>query len=218
MKKMLLAWIILLAVSGLTGCATKSYVDKQVDKALVSGIGLVRTQMEGSISDLQKSVAEVKEDVGTAKSDVKELKEAVAEQKNLISEAIARAQEAGKAKGKLLYEAVISEEAVSFGSHQSKISDDAKAAIDNFADILIKENKNVYLEIQGHTDSIGSAKYNLKLGQDRADAVRRYLHEKYDIPLHRMNAFSYGETKPVAPNDAETNRAKNRRVAIMVME
>jgi outer membrane protein OmpA-like peptidoglycan-associated protein len=215
MKKMLLAWIILLAV---TGCATKRYVDKQVNEALASGIGLVRTQMEGSISDLQKSVAEVKEEVGTTKSDVKELKEAVAEQKNLINDAIARAQESGNAKGKLLYEAVISEEAVSFGFHQSKLSDDAKGAIDNFAEMLLKENKNVYLEIQGHTDNIGSEKYNLKLGQDRAEAVRRYLHEKYDIPLHRMNTFSYGESKPLAPNDRESNRAKNRRVAIMVME
>lgn len=215
MKKILPVWIILLAVSG---CATKSYVNKQVNEALDSGIRLVRTQMEGSISDLQKNVAEVREEVGAAKNDVKELKEAVAEQKNLVNEALARAQESGKAKGKLLYEAVISEEAVSFGFHQSELSDDAKAAIDNFAEMLIKENKNVYLEIQGHTDSIGSAKYNLKLGQDRAEAVRRYLHEKYDIPLHRMNAFSYGETKPVAPNDGEKNRAKNRRVAIMVME
>lgn len=208
-------------VSGLNGCATKSYVDKQVDKALVSGIGLVRTQMEGSISELQKEVSEVKQEVSTTQNDVRGLKDSVADQTtqlNLVKDALARAQEGGHAKGKLLYEAILSEDAVSFGSSQSQISQDAKTALDNFADILIKDNKDVYLEIQGHTDNIGSAKYNLKLGQDRAEAVKRYLHDKYEIPLHRINTFSYGESNPVGPNNNESNRAKNRRVVIMVME
>lgn len=208
-------------ILGMTGCATKSYVDKQVDKALVSGIGLVRTQMEGNISELQKEVSEVRQDVSATRDDVKGLKDSVADQAtqlSLVKDALARAQEGGLAKGKLLYEAILSEESVSFGFNQSELSADAKAALDNFADILIRENKNVYLEVQGHTDNLGSAKYNLKLGQDRAEAIKRYLHDKYEIPLHRINTFSYGETKPVVANDTESNRAKNRRVVIMVME
>jgi outer membrane protein OmpA-like peptidoglycan-associated protein len=205
----------------MTGCATRSYVDQKVDKALVSGVGLMRTQMEGNISELQKEVSDVKQEISTTQNDVRGLKDSVADQTtqlNLVKDALARAQEGGKIKGKLLYEAILSEESVSFGFNQSKLSADAKAALDNFADILIKENKDVYLEIQGHTDNLGSAKYNLKLGQDRADAIRRYLHDKYELPLHRINSFSYGETKPVVANDTESNRAKNRRVVIMVME
>ncbi|MFB0532801.1 MAG: OmpA family protein [Desulfatiglandales bacterium] len=56
------------------------------------------------------------------------------------------------------------------------------------------------------------------MGQARAEAVYYYLHTQQGIPLHRMNAFSYGETKPVADNTNSSNRAINRRVTLVVVE
>jgi outer membrane protein OmpA-like peptidoglycan-associated protein len=58
---------------------------------------------------------------------------------------------------------------------------------------------------------------NDKLGLERADAVKRYLYEEHQIPLHKMNIISFGEKKPVAPNNTRDGRAKNRRVVIRVL-
>jgi outer membrane protein OmpA-like peptidoglycan-associated protein len=58
---------------------------------------------------------------------------------------------------------------------------------------------------------------NERLGLARAEAVKRYLYEHHQIPLHKMNVISYGEEKPVAPNNTRVGRAQNRRVVIKVL-
>ena len=58
---------------------------------------------------------------------------------------------------------------------------------------------------------------NEKLGMERAEAVKRYLYEQHQVPLHKMNVISYGEEKPVAPNNKRDGRAQNRRVVVKVL-
>ena len=77
--------------------------------------------------------------------------------------------------------------------------------------------KNVFFEIEGHTDSAGSAKFNELLGQERADSVKLYLYETHKVPLHKINVISYGEAKPVSPNKTRTGRAENRRIVVRVL-
>ena len=89
--------------------------------------------------------------------------------------------------------------------------------IDQLIAKLTQDPKNVFIEIEGHTDNVGSADYNEKLGLERAEAAKRYLYEKHQIPLHKINVFSYGEEKPVAPNNTKEGRAENRRVVIRVL-
>ena len=67
------------------------------------------------------------------------------------------------------------------------------------------------------TDSTGAPAVNDKLGLARAENVKRYLYETYQIPLHKINVISYGEQKPVAPNKTRDGRAQNRRVVIKVL-
>ena len=74
----------------------------------------------------------------------------------------------------------------------------------------------MYLEIQGHTDATGSDAYNLKLGEARAEAVRRYLN-KQGVALNRMSTISYGKSEPVESNKTKEGRAKNRRVVVIVL-
>lgn len=83
--------------------------------------------------------------------------------------------------------------------------------IERFANFL-KDNPQIKVEIQGHTDSIGSEKYNLILSQKRAEAVRNLLIKKYGISPDRLRAKGYGESKPIASNKTREGRAKNRRV------
>ena len=79
-------------------------------------------------------------------------------------------------------------------------------------------DKGVYLEIQGHTDDLGSSEFNDHLGQERAEAVRRYLSREHKLPLGRMSTISYGDTLPVESNKNVKGRAKNRRVVVVVLE
>jgi len=64
----------------------------------------------------------------------------------------------------------------------------------------------------------GPAEYNQKLGEERAMAVRGYLHDQHGIALSRIQVISYGASKPVADNKTPQERARNRRVVIRVLE
>jgi outer membrane protein OmpA-like peptidoglycan-associated protein len=142
----------------------------------------------------------------------------ITEASRTAQEALQRAQEAGKlAQGKLLYETVLTDEKVKFGFDTSDLSPEARAALDEFANQLKNENKGVYIEIQGHTDSVGSDKYNEELGLLRAESVRRYLNQEHQFPLHRINVISYGESAPIAENTNREGRSQNRRVALVVL-
>ena len=78
---------------------------------------------------------------------------------------------------------------------------------------ILKENKKLKVLIEGHTDIVGSDEYNLKLSEKRAEAVRNYLVKK-GIERKRLSVKGYGARKPVADNESEEGRAKNRRVEI----
>ncbi|HUO11267.1 MAG TPA: OmpA family protein, partial [Caulobacteraceae bacterium] len=70
--------------------------------------------------------------------------------------------------------------------------------------------------IQGHTDSTGSKAENVRLGEERAEAVRLFFYQQ-GVPLNRMSTISYGDASPVAPNNTRAGRAQNRRVVVVVM-
>jgi outer membrane protein OmpA-like peptidoglycan-associated protein len=192
-----LALIVALAA---TGCATKKYV-RQETGAVGTRVDSVQGQVEEAQTRLDTHERQIGETSKTAQ------------------EALQRAVEAGKlAEGKLLYETVLTDEKVKFGFDTSDLSPEAKAAVDEFAAQLKAENQGVYIEIQGHTDSVGSEKYNEELGLLRAEAVRRYLSQQHQFPLHRINVISYGETAAVADNSTREGRSQNRRVALVVLK
>ena len=84
-------------------------------------------------------------------------------------------------------------------------------------DQLKTNPQNVFIEIEGHTDNVGDTAINERLGLERAEAVKRYLYEQHQVPLHKINVISYGEGKPVAPNNTRDGRAQNRRVVVKVL-
>src|SRR5690606_14194014 len=135
----------------------------------------------------------------------------------LAGQALERANAAHKlAEGKFLYEVVLSDDSMKFPTDQHALSPEAEARLAELVQRLRAENRNVYLEIQGHTDATGDEAYNEARGEARAEAVRRYL-SRGCVALNRMATIYYGETAPVAPNDTPEGRAQNRRVAIVVL-
>ena len=118
--------------------------------------------------------------------------------------------------GRLIFEVTLSEDQGNFASGRNDLPDAARARIDQLIGQLSADGQNEFIEIEGHTDSTGGENYNLELGMERAEAVKRYLYEQHNVPLHKMNTFSYGEARPAAPNDTPQGRAQNRRVVIRV--
>lgn len=193
---------LLLGSFGLTACATKKYVGEEVGKSSAA--------TEKRINDVESQVEATQTKVKTHDTQIAELDKAT-------RQALERAQEAGKlAEGKFVYSLVLSDDAAKFPVNKYELSDEAKQALNAFAERLKSENRNVYLEIQGHTDSTGSQDYNMKLGSERAEAVRRYLN-KQGVALNRMSTISYGASEPVESNKTKEGRSKNRRVVVIVL-
>ncbi len=119
---------------------------------------------------------------------------------------------------RLLYTVTMSEDQGNFKFGKTELPDEAKARLDQVVTQLKGDtSKNIFIEIEGHTDNVGSSAGNKELGLERAEQVKRYLYEQHQIPLHKMNVISYGEEKPVSPNNTREGRAQNRRVVVKVL-
>jgi outer membrane protein OmpA-like peptidoglycan-associated protein len=175
----------------LGGCATKGYVNRQV--------------------------ATVDAKVQTTQAQVNQQQSHLDRLDQATQDALKRATDAGKlAEGKFVYSMVLSDDSVKFPADSSKLSPEAKQRLTAFADKLKSDNRNVYLEIQGHTDTRGSESLNQRLGEERAEAVRLFLNRN-GVPLNRMATISYGEKDSIADNKTRAGRAQNRRVVLIVM-
>ena len=215
--------VTLLVVGGTTACASKKFVRTSVG------------EVNGKVDSLGRSVEETQERTRRNEGKITEVdqKAQAADQKaQAASAAAATAQSTAVEVGnkanarfdsidatnkRLVYEVVLSEDQGNFKFGQTKLPDEAKMRIDEMVAMLKQDPKNVFIEIEGHTDNVGDKLINEKIGLERAEAVQRYLYEQYQIPLHKMNVISYGEDKPAAPNKTKEGRAQNRRVVIKVL-
>jgi len=194
-----------------SGCASKKYVSREV--------GEVNQKVDAMGTELEKTQERVKRNEVRIDQVGSEAQAGIGEAKGTAQSALVKATEAERAaKGKLIYTVTLSNDKVTFPINRAEVSDDAKALVDQAIAELKAENKGVFFEIEGHTDNSGPGEYNQKLGEERAMAVRNYLHDQHGIALSRMEVISYGEQKPVVDNKSKGNRAQNRRVVIKVLE
>jgi len=204
---------LLLAAVGLSvaGCATTTDVDKKIAEA--------QAKTDKKIESVETQVEDMQEKQKATEGRVDEQGKQIEQIGQSARDALQRAQEAGVlAKGKILFQQSFAEDRVHFKINSFDLTKDAKSALDDFAAKIKGLDKGVYLEIQGHTDDTGGTDYNDQLGQQRAEAVRRYLSREHKLPLGRISTISYGDTDPVASNKTAKGRSQNRRVVIVVLE
>ena len=211
MMKSLLVMPLAVGLALSSGCVTKKVFrttvqeqDKKIDN--------VQTGVETNERRVKELDAMTRTEVGRldSKADAARMRG---------DEAFKKAESAEKlAMGKVLWEVTLSDDQVKFGLNEAQIPAESRAILDELSARVKGYTKAVYVEVQGHTDATGSDEYNTQLGQKRAEAVRRYLNESADIPLHMITAVSYGETKPKADNGTKQGRAQNRRVVIRILE
>jgi outer membrane protein OmpA-like peptidoglycan-associated protein len=219
MRKFAFVVPVVLLAAGATGCATKKFVRGEV--------GQVNEKVEGLSGQLEETqertrknearIGEVDQKADQAGKSATEARSAAAAADQKAAQAAQRADAVDQATRRLVFEVVLSEDQGNFRFGRSELPDEAKARIDEMVSQLKTDPKNIFIEIEGHTDSVGATSYNEELGMERAESVKRYLYEAHQVPLHKMNVISYGEEKPVAPNNTRQGRAQNRRVVIKVL-
>jgi outer membrane protein OmpA-like peptidoglycan-associated protein len=227
MRKSLLAVTIVgFAVGGSTACATKGYVNSQVaqvsEKVDSVSESLEETQErtrqnEGRIGEVDQKAQTAQGAADRAQQSASAADTKAGQAGESARMAAAKAGEVEAASKRLVYEVVLSEDQGNFKFGAAELPDEAKARIDELINQVKADPQGAYFEIEGHTDNTGPETINYKLGLDRAEAVKRYLYEQHQIPLHRMNVISYGEDKPVTGNKTRDERAQNRRVVIKVL-
>jgi len=202
---------LLAASMAVAGCAKKSFVTREV--------GEVNKKVDAVSAEVEKTQQRVQQNEVRIDAVDKSAQSGIGEAKGSAAAAMSKAQEAEKAaKGKLIYTVTLSNDKVRFPVNKAEISDEAKAMLDEAVTPLVKANRGVYFEIEGHTDSTGDAAYNFRLGEERAMAVRDYIAKTHAVALNRLNVISYGEDKPVAENKTKDERSQNRRVVIRILE
>jgi peptidoglycan-associated lipoprotein len=205
------AGVAVVSLMAANGCVTKKVWRQNVEATDTRIKGV-----ESGLESQEKRTSDLAKDTDTRITEVKATADKGVE---IGSQAMNKAEEAEKvARGKILWTTTLSDDSVKFSFDGDKVPDGAQSILNDLASKVKSLDKTVYLEIEGHTDNIGSDIYNEKLGESRAEAVRNYLAESGGIPLHAMNVISYGESKPVAANNTSEGRAKNRRVVVRVLE
>jgi peptidoglycan-associated lipoprotein len=208
-----------LAMGGTSACATKKMVKQTVGEVNDKVDGLSKSveenqqrtkANEGRIGEVDQkaSAADQRAQAAGQRADAAY---SAADRVNMRADAIE------KASKRLVYEVVLTEDKGGFKFGATKMPDDMQAQIDELVAKLKANPNGGYIEIEGHTDNVGTKDVNYKLGLERAEAVKRYLYETQQIPLHKINVISYGEEKPVAPNKTKDGRSQNRRVVIKVL-
>jgi peptidoglycan-associated lipoprotein len=225
-KSLLAASILALTVAVAPACATKKFVRTEV--------GNVNTKVDtltGTVEETQERTRRNEERIGVVDEKAEAAGRSATSARAAADAAAASAKEVdGKvvtvnnrvtaveaASRRLIYEVTLSEDQGNFAFNKTELPDTAKARLDQMVTDLKADPKGVFIEIEGHTDNVGGPDINERIGMERAEAVKRYLYEQHQVPLHKINVISYGEEKPVAPNNTRDGRAQNRRVVVKVL-
>lgn len=225
-KMLMMVPVAAIAVGSTTACATKKFVRNSVGEVNTKADSIARSleetqertrQNEGKIADVDSRAQAAGTAAANAQGAADKANTAAVEAASAATAANTKAEAVDKASKRLVYEVVLSEDQGNFKFGKKELPDEAKMKLDEMIQGLMADPKGAYFEIAGYTDSIGPNELNEKLGLERAEAVKRYLYEKHQVPLHKINAISYGEDNPAADNKTRAGRAQNRRVVIRVL-
>src|ERR687898_1537281 len=171
MRKFAFVIPVVLLAAGATGCATKKFVRGEVGTVNGKVEGLT-TQVEETQERTKKNearIGEVDTKADAAGKSAQEARQAATQADEKAAAAANKAQAVETASRRLVYEVVLSEDQGNFKFGKASLPDQAKAQIDEMINQLKADPKNIYIEIEGHTDNVGNPLYNEELGLNRAE-------------------------------------------------
>jgi outer membrane protein OmpA-like peptidoglycan-associated protein len=236
-----------LALAFAGGCASKGYVRNQVQDSnnqLTAKHDTDVKRVETNVAELSDQVGEnarvtkehtgqiaanatkindTSSDLQTAKGDIRTVDTKAGGAMTAAESARAGVTETGKRVDGLSNQfenrnnySVAAEDSVHFAFNSAKLQPEFHAVLDTLAQ-KVKQDPNAVVVLEGRTDSTGDADYNIKLGQQRMDAVMRYLVIQSDVPIQRIYQVSLGKEKPVADNKTKEGREQNRATVVRIL-
>jgi outer membrane protein OmpA-like peptidoglycan-associated protein len=230
-----------------SGCASKGYVRNQVQASsdqLASKHDTDVKRVEANVAELsdqvgenarvtkehttqiaanQTKINETSSDLQSAKNEIKSVDTKAGGAMSAAESARAGVAETGKRVEGLASQfenrnnySVAAEDSVHFAFNSAKLKPEFHTVLDNLAQ-KVKQDPNAVIVLEGRTDNTGDADYNIKLGQQRLDAVLRYLVVQSDVPIQRIYQVSLGKEKPVADNKTKEGREQNRATVVRIL-
>jgi len=212
--------------------ATRLDQEGSTSSALQRDVDTLRSQVDSHTSTLTEAQASANEalkiarDGQSARNDALRLTEetvskqnsAIAQAQETANDAVRIARDSRLVSGKVVDSLLLTESMVSYSYEQPELTSQGRAALDTLIAYVKPKLPHVFVEIIGYTDSMSLDSQNRRIALERAESVRRYLHETGGIPLDRMSTISYGDLKPVASNTSYEGRGQNRRVMVQVLK
>jgi outer membrane protein OmpA-like peptidoglycan-associated protein len=200
------------------GCATKSYVRNQMTPVVdrVNELDDVTAKNTRDIKDTQQGVQEADAKAGAADQKALAAGQSADQANQSATKAGNRVTSLAGTVENLDNYKPVSDTTVRFGVDKAQLTPKDKQTLDEFAQQL-QNQKHYIIQIEGYTDSAGSAEYNYQLSQRRAGAVVQYLAAKHKVPVFKIFVVGLGKDDPVAENTNAAGRAQNRRVDVRLM-
>ena len=212
--------------SGQALMATRISQGDPASAALRSEIDNLRNQATATQSGLAALTAKVESSEAPAtqsalaalNSKIEAQAAAISQAQTTADDAIKIARDSRLVSGKVIDTLVLTEGMVMYGYELPELMPQGRAALDKLIAGVRPQMPHVFIEIIGFSDDISIGSQNRRIALERAEAVRRYLHEVGNIPLHRMSAISYGDLKPLSSDPTFEGRRVNRRVMVQVLK
>ena len=202
-----------------TGCATKKYVRNRV--------GERATPLESRTGELEETSRRNTQEISRISRDVEDVRGRADRAQQQADRAASSAEQANTRvagveqsvtdlRSSLDKFTVQKTVTVLFQVKKAELLPEAMSALDELAS-QIKDRNGFVLEIEGFASADGAAELNDRLSQARSESVRRYLADRYNIPLHRMFILGFGTSRPIADNSTPEGRIQNRRVQVKLL-
>jgi outer membrane protein OmpA-like peptidoglycan-associated protein len=230
MRRFSFLLVVCASILVVSGCATKKFVRNQVKTSsdtLTARIETNEGQIKEAKDDADKKVSGVEtkvsaldtktsEQFNSVKGDVQNVDQK-ASQANTAAERAANNVSALDTKFQNRNQFnTTDEKSIQFKFNSATVDPQYTEMLDEVANALM-QNPDAIVVLEGRTDSMGSKDYNVKLGERRIDAVRRYLAVEKGVPVYRIHDISFGAEKPIAENKSRDGREKNRVVTMTIL-
>lgn len=184
------------------------------DSRMISGKEELKLELEA----LRAQSASTQSGLSTLSGKVDTQGTALVQAREAADDAIKIARDSRMVSGKVVDSLTLTQDMVLYGYEQPELTAKGRTAMDNLIAKVKPLMPHAFIEIIGFSDDFSLNSQNRQIALERAESVRRYLHEVGGIPLHRMSTISYGDLKPVASNATMESRGLNRRVVIQVLK
>jgi len=240
MRKLSVLLLVSAVIAVASGCASKKYVRNEVKTSSDTLTARIETtqgevkEVADNVDKVDKKVAGVDTRVSGVDTRVSQLDTKTAEQFNSVrtdlqgtDQRASQAQTAAERASKFASLVdqrfqnrnqfnITEEKSVQFKLNSANLDEQYKETLDGIAQALT-QNPDAIVVLEGRTDSTGTKDYNVKLGERRIDAVRRYLAIEKGVAVFRIHNISFGAEKPVAENNTREGREKNRAVTMTIL-